>query len=53
MAAYTGCCDLARVLDLPDALKLLSATLAEEVATDDILAKACPPALAKAHSVET
>jgi ferritin-like metal-binding protein YciE len=52
IAAYTGTCDLARVLELPDALKLLSETLSEEVATDDILAKANVPALATAHASE-
>jgi ferritin-like metal-binding protein YciE len=52
IAAYTGACDLARILNLPDALKTLSSTLSEEVATDDILAKACVPALAQAHATE-
>jgi ferritin-like metal-binding protein YciE len=52
IAAYTGACDLARVLDLPDALKLLSSTLSEEVATDDILAKSGVTALATAHASE-
>ena len=52
IAAYTGACDLARVLDLPEALKMLSSTLSEEVATDDILAKAGVTALATAHASE-
>jgi ferritin-like metal-binding protein YciE len=52
IAAYTGACDLARILDLPDVLKLLSTTLSEEVATDDILAKICVPALAAAYAAE-
>jgi ferritin-like metal-binding protein YciE len=52
IAAYTGACDLARILDLKPALKALSATLSEEVATDGKLAKATVPALAAAHSAE-
>ena len=52
IAAYTGACDLARVLDLPDALKTLAMTLSEEVATDDKLTKAGVTALATAHASE-
>ncbi len=52
IAAYTGACDLARVLQLAHVLKLLSETLSEEVATDDILAKANVPILATAHASE-
>jgi ferritin-like metal-binding protein YciE len=52
MAAYTGACDLARVLDFTDALKLLSTTLSEEVATDGRLAKLCAPLLAAAQAPE-
>ena len=52
IAAYTVACDLARVLGLKAALKALSATLSEEVATDGKLAKASVPALATAHASE-
>ncbi len=52
IAAYTGACDLARILDLKTALKSLSATLSEEVSADGKLAKASVPALAAAHSAE-
>ncbi len=51
IAAYTSACSLAKALDLPDALKTLSVTLSEEVATDAKLSKASVPAIAKAKSV--
>ena len=52
IAAYTGACDLARVLGLSATLKTLAATLSEEVATDGILAKVSVPTLARASSAE-
>ncbi len=52
IAAYTGACDLARILGLTDILKSLGETLSEEVGTDGKLAKAVPPALATAHASE-
>jgi ferritin-like metal-binding protein YciE len=52
MAAYTSACDLAKALGLTSALKSLSTTLSEEVATDEKLSKASGPAIAKAKSVE-
>jgi ferritin-like metal-binding protein YciE len=52
MAAYTVACDLARILELKKALKSLSATLSEEVATDGKLAKASVPALSTAYASE-
>lgn len=52
MAAYTVSCDLARSLGLKDVLKLLSATLSEEEATDEKLAKASPTALSAAAGVQ-
>jgi ferritin-like metal-binding protein YciE len=48
MSGYTSASDLARALGLKDALKALSATLAEEASTDAKLAKASVPATAKA-----
>jgi ferritin-like metal-binding protein YciE len=48
MSGYISACDLARALGLKDALKTLSATLAEETSTDAKLAKASVPATAKA-----
>ncbi len=50
IAAYTSACSLAKALDLTDAVKTLSMTLSEEVATDAKLSKASVPALAKAKS---
>ena len=47
IAAYTTACNLAKALGLTTALKALSLTLSEEVATDQKLAKANGPALAK------
>jgi ferritin-like metal-binding protein YciE len=48
MSGYTSASDLARALGLKDALKTLSATLAEEKSTDAKLAKASISANAKA-----
>ncbi len=48
MAAYTSASDIAKTLGLSSVVKLLSATLNEEVATDEKLAKASGPALKKA-----
>ena len=50
IAAYTSACSLAKALDLTDALKALSVTLSEEVATSLKLSKASVPAIAKAKS---
>ena len=47
IAAYTSAISLAKALGLTSALKALSTTLSEEVATDAKLAKANGPALAK------
>ena len=47
IAAYTTACSLAKALEQFDALKALSITLSEEVATDAKLAKASGPAIAK------
>lgn len=47
IAAYTSASTLAKALDLPAALKLLSLTLSEEVATDEKLSKANITAVAK------
>jgi ferritin-like metal-binding protein YciE len=52
IAAYTGACDLAKALGESSALKTLSQTLSEEVATDAKLAKAFVPAVAAATSAE-
>lgn len=52
IAAYTGACDLAKALGETDALKTLSSTLSEEVATDAKLAKAFVPAVAAATKSE-
>jgi ferritin-like metal-binding protein YciE len=50
IAAYTSACALAKALDDTDALKALSLTLSEEVATDAKLSKASVPAISKANS---
>jgi ferritin-like metal-binding protein YciE len=47
IAAYTSACSLAKALGYNEALKMLSITLSEEVATDAKLAKASGPAIAK------
>jgi ferritin-like metal-binding protein YciE len=47
MAGYTSACGLAKALGHTDALKALSITLSEEVATDAKLAKVSGPAIAK------
>ncbi len=52
IAAYTSAISLAKVLGLNSALKTLSMTLSEEVATDAKLAKANGPALAKVGTEE-
>jgi ferritin-like metal-binding protein YciE len=52
IAAYTSACSLAKTLGDASALKALSATLSEEVATDAKLAKASVPAIAKASASE-
>jgi ferritin-like metal-binding protein YciE len=52
IAGYTSVCSLAKALDLPDALKTLSLTLNEEIATDAKLAKASGPAITKAKSTQ-
>src|ERR1700761_6489515 len=52
IAAYTGACDLAKALGQTKALKALSETLSEEVATDAKLAKAFVPAVAAASASE-
>ena len=52
IAAYTVACDLAKALSLTSALKTLSSTLSEEVATDDKLAKASGPTLSRATASE-
>jgi len=52
ISGYTSACDLAKALGLTAALKALSATLAEESATDAKLAKASASAVAKARAVE-
>jgi ferritin-like metal-binding protein YciE len=48
IAGYTSACSLAKALGLDSALKKLSLTLSEEKATDEKLAKANGPAVAKA-----
>jgi ferritin-like metal-binding protein YciE len=52
MAGYTSAIALAKALDLTSAVKTLSMTLSEEVATDEKLTKANGPALAKVGEVE-
>jgi ferritin-like metal-binding protein YciE len=52
IAGYTSAMSLAKALELNSALKTLSSTLSEEVATDAKLAKASVPAIAKANTVE-
>ena len=47
-----GACDLAKALGETEALKTLSETLSEEVATDAKLAKAFVPAVAAASASE-
>jgi ferritin-like metal-binding protein YciE len=47
ISAYTSAIDAAKALGLTAAVKTLSSTLSEENATDDKLAKASVPALAK------
>ncbi len=47
IAAYTSASALAKALELPAALKLLSQTLSEEIATDAKLSKANSAAVAK------
>jgi len=50
IAAYTSACSLAKALGLSAAVKLLSQTLSEEVATDAKLSKASVPAISKVQS---
>lgn len=52
MAAYTSAIALAKALDLTSAVKTLSLTLSEEVATDAKLTKANAAALPKVSSAE-
>ena len=52
MAGYTSAISLAKALDLTSAVKALSLTLSEEVATDAKLAKANTTALPKVASSE-
>lgn len=52
IAAYSGACDLAKALGETHALKTLSETLSEEVATDAKLAEAFVPAVAAATAAE-
>jgi ferritin-like metal-binding protein YciE len=52
IAGYTSACSLAKALDLPNALKLLSLTLSEEIATNAKLSKASGPAITKAKSTQ-
>ena len=52
MAGYTSVCALAKALGFTAALKALSTTLSEEVATDAKLSKASVPAITKAKSTE-
>ena len=52
IAAYTIASDIAKALGLTSVVKTLSATLEEEVATDDKLAKASGPALKTATNFE-
>jgi ferritin-like metal-binding protein YciE len=52
IAAYGTACSLAKALDLPDALRLLSNTLSEAQATDAKLSKASVPAMAAVASSE-
>ena len=52
IAAYTVASDIAKVLGLTSIVKTLSATLSEEMATDDKLAKASGPTLKKATASE-
>ena len=52
MAGYTSAISLAKALDLTSAVKALSLTLSEEVATDAKLAKANVAALPKVASSE-
>ena len=47
MAGYTSACSLAKALEQFDALKTLSITLSEEVATDAKLTKVSGPIVAK------
>jgi len=49
IAAYTSACNLAKALGYMAALKALSTTLSEEVATDAKLAKANGPALSRVN----
>jgi ferritin-like metal-binding protein YciE len=52
MAGYTSVCSLAKALGLTDALKALSITLSEEVATDEKLIAISVPAIKNATAVE-
>jgi len=52
IAGYSSACFLAKALDLPAALKTLSLTLSEEIATDAKLEKASGPAITKAKSTQ-
>lgn len=47
ISGYTSACALAKALEFNDALKTLSITLSEEVATDAKLAQASGPAILK------
>jgi ferritin-like metal-binding protein YciE len=52
ISGYTSASELATTLGLKAAAKALSTTLAEETATDEKLAKASVPAVAKAQAAE-
>lgn len=52
ISGYTSAMSLAKALDLTSALKTLSSTLSEEVATDAKLAKASGPAIQHASTSE-
>jgi ferritin-like metal-binding protein YciE len=52
ISGYTSAMSLAKALGFNNALKTLSSTLSEEVATDAKLAKASGPAINKANSSE-
>jgi ferritin-like metal-binding protein YciE len=52
MAGYTSACSLAKALGFADAVKTLTMTLNEEIATDEKLSKASVPAISKAKSTE-
>ena len=52
MSAYTSAVELAKALGFNDAVKTLTMTLNEEVATDDKLSKATGPAISTAKASE-